>query len=241
MQHILGLVRRCVEDYNMIEAGETVAVGVSGGKDSLLTLTALARLRAFYPKPFQVQAITLETGMPDMDFSPVADYCEQLDVPYIRIAVPVYDIVFRERQEKNPCSLCAKLRRGSLHTALTERGIRKIALGHHYDDAVETLLMNLLFEGRIGCFQPVTYLDRTDITQIRPLLYCKEEDIRCMAARLRLPVVKNTCPMDGHSRRQEVKELISGLEGRYPDLKKKLFGAVQRYPLYGWDLTKEER
>ena len=225
MQHILGLVRRCVEDYNMIEAGETVAVGVSGGKDSLLTLTALARLRAFYPKPFQVQAITLETGMPDMDFSPVADYCEQLDVPYIRIAVPVYDIVFREREEKNPCSLCAKLRR----------------LGHHYDDAVETLLMNLLFEGRIGCFQPVTYLDRTDITQIRPLLYCKEEDIRRMAARLRLPVVKNTCPMDGHSRRQEVKELISGLEGRYPDLKKKLFGAVQRYPLYGWDLTKEER
>ena len=241
MQHILGLVRRCVEDYNMIEAGETVAVGVSGGKDSLLTLTALARLRAFYPKPFQVQAITLETGMPDMDFSPVADYCEQLDVPYIRIAVPVYDIVFRERQEKNPCSLCAKLRRGSLHTALTERGIRKIALGHHYDDAVETLLMNLLFEGRIGCFQPVTYLDRTDITQIRPLLYCKEEDIRRMAARLRLPVGKNTWPMDGHSRRQEVKELISGLEGRYPDLKKKLFGAVQRYPLYGWDLTKEER
>ena len=241
MQHILGLVRRCVEDYNMIEAGETVAVGVSGGKDSLLTLTALARLRAFYPKPFQVQAITLETGMPDMDFSPVADYCEQLDVPYIRIAVPVYDIVFRERQEKNPCSLCAKLRRGSLHTALTERGIRKIALGHHYDDAVETLLMNLLFEGRIGCFQPVTYLDRTDITQIRPLLYCKEEDIRRMAVKLRLPVVKNTCPMDGHSRRQEVKELTAGLEGRYPDLKKKLFGAVQRYPLYGWDLTTEER
>ena len=149
MQHILGLVRRCVEDYNMIEAGETVAVGVSGGKDSLLTLTALARLRAFYPKPFRVEAITLETGMPGMDFSPVADYCAALDVPYTRISVPVYDIVFNERKEKNPCSLCAKLRRGSLHTALTERGIRKIALGHHYDDAVETLLMNLLFEGRI--------------------------------------------------------------------------------------------
>ena len=241
MQHILGLVRRCVEDYNMIGAGETVAVGVSGGKDSLLTLTALARLREFYPKPFQVQAITLETGMPDMDFGPVADYCERLEVPYLRIAVPVYDIVFRERQEKNPCSLCAKLRRGSLHTALMERGIHKIALGHHYDDAVETLLMNLLFEGRIGCFQPVTYLDRTGVTQIRPLLYCKEADIRRMAEKLALPVVKNTCPMDGHSRRQEVKELIAGLEERYPDLKKKLFGAVQRYPLYGWDLTKEER
>ena len=214
MQHILGLVRRCVEDYNMIEAGETVAVGVSGGKDSLLTLTALARLRAFYPKPFRVEAITLETGMPGMDFSPVADYCAQLDVPYTRISVPVYDIVFNERKEKNPCSLCAKLRRGSLHTALTERGIHKIALGHHYDDAVETLLMNLLFEGRIGCFQPVTYLDRTDITQIRPLLYCQEADIRRMAAQLALPVVKNTCPMDGHSRRQEVKELLAELEQR---------------------------
>ena len=241
MQHILGLVRRCVEDYNMIEAGETVAVGVSGGKDSLLTLAALARLRELYPKPFEVQAITLETGMPGMSFEPVADYCEKLHVPYIRIAVPVYDIVFQERQEKNPCSLCAKLRRGSLNTALTERGIHKIALGHHYDDAVETLLMNLLFEGRLGCFQPVTYLDRTGITQIRPLLYCQEADIRRMAAKLCLTVVKNTCPMDGHSRRQEVKELIASLEERYPDLKKKLFGAVQRYPLYGWDLTKEER
>ena len=221
MQHILGLVRRCVEDYNMIEAGETVAVGVSGGKDSLLTLTALARLRAFYPKPFRVEAITLETGMPGMDFSPVADYCAQLDVPYTRISVPVYDIVFNERKEKNPCSLCAKLRRGSLHTALTERGIHKIALGHHYE--------------------PVTYLDRTDITQIRPLLYCQESDIRRMAAKLSLPVVKNTCPMDGHSRRQEVKELLAELEQRYPDLRKKLFGAMQRYPLYGWDLETMEK
>lgn len=220
MQHILGLVRRCVEDYDMISAGETVAVGVSGGKDSLLTLTALARLQEFYPKPFRVEAITLKTGMPNMDFSPVADYCEKLNVPYTRIAVPVYDIVFNERKEKNPCSLCAKLRRGSLHTALTERGIHKIALGHHYDDAVETLLMNLVFEGRIGCFQPVTYLDRTGITQIRPLLYCQETDIRRMAAKLALPVVKNTCPMDGHSRRQEVKELLAALERRYPDLKR---------------------
>ena len=241
MQHILGLVRRCVEDYHMIEAGETVAVGVSGGKDSLLTLTALARLRAFYPLPFQVEAITLETGMAGMDFTPVADYCAALDVPYTRISVPVYDIVFNERKEKNPCSLCAKLRRGSLHTALTERGIHKIALGHHYDDAVETLLMNLLFEGRIGCFQPVTYLDRTGITQIRPLLYCQEADIRRMASQPALPAAKNTCPMDGHSRRQEVKELLAELEQRYPDLKKKLFGAVQRYPLYGWDLQEQQR
>ena len=155
MQHILGLVRRCVEDYHMIEPGDRIAVGVSGGKDSLLTLVSLARLQKFYPIPFTVEAITMEMGMPGMDFSGVAALCEKLEVPYTRIQVPVYQIIFEERKEKNPCSLCAKLRRGSLNTALTERGIRKIALGHHYDDAVETLLMNLLFEGRIGCFQPV--------------------------------------------------------------------------------------
>ena len=241
MQKLLGQVRRCVEDYRMIDAGDTVAVGVSGGKDSLVTLTALARLRAFYPIPFTVHAITLETGTPGMSFDAVADLCRQLDVPYTRIQVPVYDIVFNERKEKNPCSLCAKLRRGSLNTALTDLGIRKIALGHHYDDAIETLLMNLLFEGRIGCFQPVTYLDRTGITQIRPLLYCREADIRRTVERLRLPVVHNPCPANGSTRRQEVKDLIHQLEGRYPDIKQKLFGSLQRYPLYGWNLEQQER
>ena len=241
MQHILGLVRRCVEDYRMIAPNDRLAVGVSGGKDSLLTLVALAQLRRFYPIPFTLEAITLEMGMPGMDFSPVAALCEKLEVPYQRIQVPVYQIVFEERREKNPCSLCAKLRRGSLNTALTERGIHKIALGHHYDDAIETLLMNLLFEGRIGCFQPVTYLNRTDVTQIRPLLYCREDEIRRTAERLHLPVVHNPCPADGSSRRQEIKELIGQLEKTYPDLKQKLFGSIQRYPLYGWALNGDER
>ena len=241
MQHILGLVRRCVEDYRMIAPNDRLAVGVSGGKDSLLTLVALAQLRRFYPIPFTLEAITLEMGMPGMDFSPVAALCEKLEVPYQRIQVPVYQIVFEERREKNPCSLCAKLRRGSLNTALTERGIHKIALGHHYDDAIETLLMNLLFEGRISCFQPVTYLNRTDVTQIRPLLYCREDEIRRTAERLQLPVVHNPCPADGSSRRQEVKELIGQLEKTYPDLKQKLFGSIQRYPLYGWALNGDER
>ena len=241
MQHILGLVRRCVEDYRMIGPNDRIAVGVSGGKDSLLTLVALAQLRRFYPIPFSLEAITLEMGMPGMDFSPVAALCEKLQVPYQRIQVPVYQIVFEERREKNPCSLCAKLRRGSLHTALTERGIHKIALGHHYDDAIETLLMNLLFEGRIGCFQPVTYLNRTDVTQIRPLLYCREDEIRRTAERLQLPVVHNPYPADGSSRRQEIKELIGQLEKTYPDLKQKLFGSIQRYPLYGWALNGDER
>ena len=240
MQEILGLVRRCVEDYDMIQQGETVAVGVSGGKDSLLTLTALARLAQFYPKQFRVAAITVETGVPGMSFDAVADYCDTLGVEYIRVNVTIYEIIFLERKEKNPCSLCAKLRRGALSTAMNEHGIRKIALGHHYDDAVETLLMNLLFEGRIGCFQPVTYLSRSDVTQIRPLLYVKEQQVRRAAARLALPIVQNPCPANGETRRQEVKELIESLSSRYPDLKSKLFGAMQRYPLYGWGVGSEE-
>ena len=234
MQQLLGKVRRCVEDYRMIEAGDRIAVGVSGGKDSLVTLLAMYRLQKFLPTPFTLEAITLEMGMPEMDFTPVAELCEKLAIPYTRIRIPVYEILFEERKEKNPCSLCAKLRRGSLNTPLTERGISKIALGHHYDDAVETLLMNMLFEGRIGCFQPVTFLDRTGVTQIRPLLYCHEDEVRRIAVRENLPVVHNTCPLDGHSRRQEVKELLASLEKTYPDVKQKLFGAMQRYPLYGW-------
>ena len=234
MQQLLGRVRRCIEDYRMIEAGDRIAVGVSGGKDSLVTLLALAHLRRFLPTSFTLEAITLEMGMPEMDYTPVAQLCEELDVPYTRINVPVYEILFEERKEKNPYSLCAKLRRGSLNTALTERGFSKIALGHHYDDAVETLMMNLLFEGRIGCFQPVTFLDRTGVTQIRPLLYCHEDEIQRIANREKLPIVHNTCPIDGHSRRQEVKELLASMEKTYPDLKQKIFGAMQRYPLYGW-------
>ena len=148
MQHILSLVRRCVEDYDMIDAGETVAVGVSGGKDSVLTLAALARLRRFYPKPFEVAAVTIDAGTPGMDFSPIARLCRELEVPYYVEPVPIYEVVFQARQEKNPCSLCAKFRRGALSTKLNELGISKIALGHHYDDAVETMLMSLFIEGR---------------------------------------------------------------------------------------------
>ena len=241
MQKILSLVRRCVEDYDMIQAGDTVAVGVSGGKDSLALLVALARLARFYPKPFTVEAFTIDMGIEGMDFSGVEALCRELGVPYHIIPTQINKVIFETRKEKNPCALCAKMRRGRLHTALQEHGIRKIALGHHYDDAIETMLMNLLFEGRIGCFQPVTYLDRSGITQIRPLLYCHEDDIRRVVAREGLPVVENPCPADGSSRRQEVKELIASLENTYPDLKQKIFGAVQRYPLYGWNLEEEER
>lgn len=240
MQHILSLVRRCVEDYDMIQAGETVAVGVSGGKDSVLTLAALARLREFYPKPFQVEAVTIDSGAPGMDFTPIRELCESLGVPCHLVPVPIYEIIFVHRKEKNPCSLCAKLRRGALSTELNRLGLSKIALGHHFDDAVETMVMSLFLEGRISCFQPVTYLDRTQVTQIRPLLYVEEREVRGAVRRLGLPVVANPCPANGTTRREEMKVLLRDLEKTYPQLKKKIFGAIQRYPLYGWSVEEHQ-
>ena len=241
MQRMMGLVRRCIEDYRMIEPGDRIAVGVSGGKDSLTLLTLLAALREYVPYSYDLTAITIDMGLGGMDFSPVARLCERLGVPYSRVETEIGPIIFEHRKENNPCSLCAKLRRGALSTAMNEHGIKTIALGHHYDDAVETLLMNLLFEGRIGCFQPVTYLSRSDVTQIRPLLYVKEQQVRNVAAKLDLPIVHNPCPANGETRRQEVKDLIESLSERYPDLKQKLFGAMQRYPLYGWDTKNSEK
>ena len=241
MQRMMGLVRRCIEDYRMIEPGDRIAVGVSGGKDSLTLLTLLAALREYVPYSYDLTAITIDMGLGGMDFSPVARLCERLGVPYSRVETEIGPIIFEHRKENNPCSLCAKLRRGALSTAMNEHVIKTIALGHHYDDAVETLLMNLLFEGRIGCFQPVTYLSRSDVTQIRPLLYVKEQQVRNVAAKLDLPIVHNPCPANGETRRQEVKELIESLSERYPDLKQKLFGAMQRYPLYGWDTKNSEK
>ena len=245
MEKILSLVRRCVEDYDMIQAGDTVAVGVSGGKDSLVTLTALARLSKFYPKPFTVEAVTLDMGAVDggegMDFGPVADYCASIGVPFTLIPSEVSHIIFDLRREKNPCSMCAKMRRGALHNALAEKGIRKIALGHHFDDAVETFFLSLFYEGRLSCFQPVTELTRPGITQIRPLLYCGEGMVRGAAKRNGLPVVHNPCPADGYTKRQEVKELVAELEHKYPGLKDRVFGAMQRLPLPEWGPLEHRR
>ncbi|MBR2131167.1 MAG: tRNA 2-thiocytidine(32) synthetase TtcA [Oscillospiraceae bacterium] len=240
MQHILALVRRCVEDYRMIEEGDTIAVGVSGGKDSVLLLAALAQLRKFYPKKFDLVAITIDSAVPGMDFEAIKQLCVELEIPYHIVVVPTYEIVFLSRKEKNPCSLCAKMRRGALSTELNRLGISKIALGHHYDDAVETMLMNLFLEGRIGCFQPVTYLDRTNVKQLRPMLYVQEREVINAVARLKLPVVDNPCPANGATRREEMKELLVQLEERYPNLKKKIFGAIQRYPLYGWSMDEQQ-
>lgn len=230
-----GTVRRAVDDYHMIEANDAVAVGVSGGKDSLLLLLALNHLRSFYPRPFTLEAITIELGFEGMDFSPVAALCESLDLPYTRIKTDIKEIVFDVRKEENPCSLCAKMRRGALNDAIRARGISKLALGHHFDDAVETFMLSLLFEGRLSCFQPVTYLDRSGVTQIRPLIYAGEKKIASLAETLALPVVENPCPMDKSSKRHEVKQLLAAMAADYPDMKSRIFGAMQRLPLPGWE------
>lgn len=237
LNRFTSLVRKGVDEYNMIEAGDRIAVGVSGGKDSLLLLRSLRHLQIYYPKPFELHALTIELGFEDMDFDPVAAMCEEIGVPYTRIKTDIKEVVFDVRQEENPCSLCAKMRRGALNTAMKELGCNKLALGHHYDDAVETFMMSLLFEGRISCFKPVTYMSRMDVTQIRPMVYCSEDKIAHTAAALELPVVENPCPQDKGSKRYEIKTLLASIGEAYPDMRTKIFGAMQRLPLQGWEPT----
>lgn len=234
MQKLMGLVRRCVEDYGMIESGDRIAVGVSGGKDSLVLLVLLAGLRSYYNKPFELEAVTIDMGL-GMDYSGVQALCDKLGVPYTVVKTEIGPIIFDYRKEKNPCSMCSKMRRGALNQTLLDRGFNKLALGHHYDDAVETFVMSLLYEGRISCFQPVTDLDRTGITQIRPMLYIHEKTVDNFATRENLPILQNRCPVDKHTKREEVKDLIFDLVKTYPDLKERIFGAMQRFPLPAWE------
>ena len=234
MQQILSHLRRCVEDYDMIQAGDRVAVGVSGGKDSLTLLYAMAKLREFYPLPFELHAITVHPGVPEMDFAPVAALCRELEVPYHLLQTEIFHIIFDLRREKNPCSMCAKMRRGAIHNAMKDLGLNKIALGHHFDDAVQTFFMNLFYGGKLGCFSPVTYLSRKEITVIRPLILCEEREIRGAARRLELPVVKSNCPVDGVTARKDTEELVKNLEKQFPHLRTKVLGAMQRAGLDGW-------
>ena len=234
MQKLLGLMRRCIDDYDMISPGDKIAVGVSGGKDSLVLLVLLAELRKFFNKPYEVQAVTIDMGL-GMDYSGVAALCKQLDVPYTIINTQIAPIIFDHRKEKNPCSMCAKMRRGALNQAILDLGCNKVALGHHYDDAVETFMMSLLYEGRISCFQPVTDLDRTGVIQIRPMLYIHEKTVDNFATRQNLPIVHNRCPVDKTTKREEIKQLIFDLSKTYPDLKERIFGAMQRFPLPEWE------
>lgn len=240
MQKLLSLLRSCVDDYQMIEENDRIAVGVSGGKDSLTLLVLLAALQKFYPKPFTLEAICIDMGLGGMDFSPVEALCKSLDVPFTRVQTEIGKIIFEYRKEKNPCSMCAKMRRGALSNALVEHGYNKVALGHHYDDAVETFMMSLLYEGRISCFQPVTYLDRTKVTQIRPMLYITEQQVSHFAERQNLPVVHNACPADKHTKREEIKQLVYELSGRYPDFKAHVFDGMQKLPLPEWGIASKK-
>ena len=241
LKRLLSYARRACDDYHMIEDGDKIAVGVSAGKDSLSLLWAMAELRRFYPKKFELIAITVDMRFGDleregepMDFSPIAALCEKLNVTYHVEPSNIAKIVFDVRKESNPCSLCAKLRRGMLNDTAKKLGCNKVALGHHFDDAVETFMLNLFYEGRLGCFSPVTYLDRTDITVIRPFVYAPEKDIRYFSASAELPVVKSSCPADGETERESMKDLLRDLEKNNKGLRHRIFGAMQKAGIDGY-------
>lgn len=236
MRRILSHVRAAVDDYKMIEDGDRIAVGISGGKDSLMLLKALCELRRFYPAKFEIIALTLDMrfGNEDGDFSQIKAFCRENDVEYVIKSTDLYEIIFNIRKEKSPCSLCARMRRGILHDTAKELGCNKIALGHHLDDAAETFMMNLLIESRVGCFAPVTYLSRRDITMIRPLVYVREREVERVAERLSLPVVESKCPANENTKREDAKNLLKNLSEEYGDVPEKIVGAIQRANIDRW-------
>lgn len=225
---LLSCTMKAVEKYNMISDGDKIAVGVSGGKDSLALLAVLSNLRAFYPKSFELTAITVSMGFENMDFDPIRRFCRDLEIEHKTVETELAHIIFDVRKEKSPCSLCSKMRRGILHDAAKEAGCNKIALGHHYDDVIDTFMLNLFNEGRLGAFLPVTYLSRKDITLIRPFLYAKESDIEEFAAKNQLPVVKNRCAEDGNTEREKIKQFVNESDRKYTGFKKKIFGAMEK-------------
>lgn len=236
MKTVLGCIRKADTDFSMIAPGDRIAVGVSGGKDSLLLLYALSLYRKFSGKAFTLQAITLKMGLEPFDVSGIAALCERIDVPYTVIETEIAHVIFDIRKESNPCALCAKMRRGALNDAAFAAGCNKVALGHHREDAIETLLMSLIFEGRLHTFHPNTYLSRKQITVIRPMVYVPEKHVIHMVKTLNLPVVKNPCPADGNSKREEIKQLIATLCKTYPHLKDYMLSALQNTAQYGlWD------
>lgn len=236
MQKLLGRVRAAVQKYDMIADGDRIAVGVSGGKDSVALLAALAKMRDFYPKRYSVTAISLDMryGGEDTDYSAFEALCRSLKVPFIIRRTQLAELIFEHRKEENPCSLCAKMRRGILHNAAKEAGCNKLALGHHMDDAAETFLMNLLRGGTISCFCPVTYLTEKDLYVIRPMILTREAMIAGVVKRCGLPVIESRCPVVESGERQRMKELLYELDGDYKPVREKIIGAMQRSGLDGW-------
>ena len=234
MKRLLSFVRRAVDDYSMIDEGDRIAIGISGGKDSLALLCALAEMRRFYPKKYEIVAITIDMGFEGSDFSGVDELCRRLKVEYRVVKTDIAKIIFDVRKEPNPCSLCAKMRRGSLHAEAQAAGCNKVALGHHYDDAVETFMMNLFFEGRLGCFSPKSYLSNRRLTLIRPMLYATEKDVLYFVRKRPLPIVASLCPEDHATERENMKNLLAQLEKTNKGVKHRIFNAMCKSNIDGF-------
>lgn len=245
MQKLLSRLRAAVDKYQMISEGDRIAVGVSGGKDSLALLCALAEMRAFYPKHYEVTALTVDMGFdaspsihaPAADHEPIRELCRRLEVPYVVKRTEIARIVFDVRRESNPCSLCAQMRRGAIHDAALAAGCSKVALGHHYNDAVITTMLNLFFEGRFGCFSPVTEMTRKELSVIRPFILTEEKDIRAFVRRADLPVEKSPCPEDGNTERANMKEYLALFDRQHRGLNARIIGALERGEIDGWKET----
>ena len=233
-QKLLSYVRRAVDDYKMIEENDKIAIGLSGGKDSISLLLALSDLRKFYPKKFDICAITVSLGFDGSDFTPMEELCKKIDVVYHVIDTQIGEIIFDARKESNPCSLCAKMRKGALNNKADELGCNKIALGHNRDDIIETFMMSLIFEARISTFQPVSFLEKKKLFSIRPLMYVPESDIKGYIRKNNLPIIKNPCPANGNTKRQEMKDLIKDLCRKYDNADTKIFNAISRSKIDGW-------
>lgn len=236
LQQVYSLVRKAIDDYNMILPGDKIAVGISGGKDSLTLLCAMQGLRRFYPVPFELCAVTVDLGFDNLKLDKIKELCVSYDVEYHVIKTDIAKVIFEDRKESNPCSLCAKMRKGALNDAMKAIGYNKVAYAHHKDDVVETMMMSLIYEGRFHTFRPVTYLDRTGITVIRPLIYMNEADVIGFVNKNNVPVVKSPCPADGHTKREYIKELVRGINKEAPGVKERMFTAVQSGKLEGWEL-----
>lgn len=235
IRRLLSYTRRAVDEYSMIDDGDRIAIGLSGGKDSLALLCVLDALKRFYPKHYSLVGITVDMGFEGMDMSQVNNLCDEAGIPYKLVKTKLADVIFNQRKESNPCSLCAKIRRGILHDAAIAEGCNKVALGHHFDDAVDTFMLNLFHEGRIGSFSPVTYLSRKNITLIRPLVFTPEKDIRSFIKKNKnLPVIESACPENKHTERETMKQLLNSLEHDYKGLKHRIFGALQKGHIDGY-------
>jgi tRNA(Ile)-lysidine synthase TilS/MesJ len=236
MQKILGYIRKACQEFDLIEDGDKIAVGVSGGKDSLVLLAGLARMRVFFEKKYELYAISLDPrfGKKDGDYSPVERLCKELDVPFSLIRTDIAEIVFDIRKEKNPCALCAKMRRGALHDEAKRLGCNKIALGHNKDDVIETFIMNLFREGRVGCFAPKSYLSRKDLTLIRPLVFAPENTVLSVCNNSGFEIIKSPCPVDKATERQRTKDFLDGKEREDPGFKLRIFGALRKSGVDNW-------